>query len=220
MTNLQQLYAVRFAGTGLDKRRRVWKVLCEHFFDHLIDPESTVLDLACGYGEFINHVRCQKKIAVDINPDAEGYPDSSVTFVKSSATDLRAIDSNSIDTVFTSNFLEHLSNKVECDRLFAEVKRILAPGGQFIIMGPNIKYTYRVYWDYYDHILPFSDLAVAEGLSQHGFVIERRVGRFLPFTMNNAMPTPDIAIKVYLHLRIAWRVLGKQFLIVSRKPLQ
>jgi hypothetical protein len=114
----------------------------------------------------------------------------------------------------------HLSSKAECDRLFTEVKRILAPGGQFIVMGPNIKYTYRVYWDYYDHILPFSDLAVAEGLSQHGFVIERRIGRFLPFTMNNAMPTPDIAIKVYLHLRIAWRVLGKQFLIVSRKPLQ
>jgi ubiquinone/menaquinone biosynthesis C-methylase UbiE len=220
MTDLQQLYALRFADIGLDKRRRVWKVLCDDFFNKLIDPENTVLDLACGYGEFINNVRCRHKIAVDMNRDAQAHLNADVEFVESSAGDMQQIANNTIDTVFTSNFLEHLPDKIACDRVLDEIWRVLTPGGQIIVMGPNIKHAFREYWDYYDHILPFSDLSIAEGLRQHGFTLEHVVGRFLPYTMNNSLPTPAIIIKAYLHLPLAWRIFGKQFLVVARKAQQ
>jgi hypothetical protein len=52
--DLPAIYRHRFEATGLDKRNRVWKVLCQYFFNPMIGPDQDVLDLACGYGEFIN----------------------------------------------------------------------------------------------------------------------------------------------------------------------
>jgi hypothetical protein len=56
MADLQKIYSERFSMTGLDKRRRVWKILCRAFFDSYLSPELTVVDLACGYGEFMGIV--------------------------------------------------------------------------------------------------------------------------------------------------------------------
>jgi ubiquinone/menaquinone biosynthesis C-methylase UbiE len=217
MTDIQKLYAQRFVDTGLEKRDRVWKVLCERFFDPLINPDSTVLDLGCGYGEFINNVRCKHKIAVDMNPDAAARLHSEIKFYKSSATDLGVVDTDSIDAVFTSNVLEHLSSKQECSEVLRSVWRILKPNGQFIVLGPNIKYAYREYWDYYDHNLPFSELSIAEGLRLSGFVVARVFPRFLPYTMNSSLPTADLLVRIYLSMPIAWRIFGKQFLVIAKK---
>ena len=217
MANIQRLYALRFADIGLEKRQRVWKVLCDRFFNNLIEPDSTVLDLACGYGEFINNVRCGRKFAVDVNPDTAVNLDECVVLYRNPATDLHQIESDSIDTVFTSNFLEHLASKAECDLVLGEVWRILKGNGQFIVMGPNIKYAYREYWDYYDHTLPLSDVSVSEGLRQRGFEIDRVIPRFLPYTMNNSIPTSDTLVRIYLLMPLVWRIFGKQFLVVAKK---
>src|SRR5260221_6530950 len=107
----QKLYSLRFNDTGLEKRSRVWKVLCQSFFNPLIDPHSTVLDLACGYGEFINNVRCARKLAVDVNPDTRARLNPGVEFYRSNATDLKEIEPASVEAVFTSNFLEHLRSR-------------------------------------------------------------------------------------------------------------
>ena len=162
MADLQKIYSARFAQTGLAKRRRVWKVLCRHFFDDLVGPDQIVLDLACGYGEFINEIRAGRKIAVDLNPDSAKHLDPDVTLYPSQGTDLSAVPRGSVDVVFTSNFLEHLRDKTECDQVFAEVRNVLKPGGRFIVLGPNIRYAYKEYWDYYDHYLPLSHLSLAE----------------------------------------------------------
>jgi SAM-dependent methyltransferase len=218
IANLRGIYAERFSRTGLDKRRRVWKVLCHDFFDDHIPPNATVLDLACGYGEFINQVRAKRKLAIDLNPDAARFLSNDVTYYCKPATDLSDIADGSVHAVFTSNFLEHLRDKSECDRVFSSVLKALQPGGRFIILGPNIKYAYREYWDYYDHYLPLSHLSLAEGLAQSGYQVRKVIPRFLPYTMNSNMPTPDLFIRAYLRLPVAWRVLGKQFLVIAEKP--
>src|ERR1039457_733784 len=51
--DLIAIYQERFTKTGLGKRDQVWKALCRSFFDPLIGSDKIVLDLACGYGEFI-----------------------------------------------------------------------------------------------------------------------------------------------------------------------
>lgn len=218
IASLQTIYAERFGRTGLEKRRRVWKILCADFFNDLIPPDAAILDLACGYGEFINQVRASRKFAIDLNPDAPQFLANDVTYYCKPATDLSDVPPVSLDVVFTSNFLEHLRDKAECDRVFSSVLGALRPGGRFIILGPNIKYAYKEYWDYYDHYLPLSHLSLAEGLTLANFRVQRIIPRFLPYTMNSGLPAPDLFIRAYLRLPFAWRFLGKQFLVIAEKP--
>src|SRR4051812_29490511 len=111
MMDIQKLYSQRFIDTGLEKRDRVWKILCERFFDPLINPESTVLDLGCGYGEFINNVRCKHKLAVDLNPDIAAGLDQCVKFYKLFVSKLHERATESVNLVFTSYVLYHLATK-------------------------------------------------------------------------------------------------------------
>ena len=131
---------------------------------------------------------------------------------------LNHLPANSLDRVFTSNFLEHLPNKATCDRVLQEILRVLKPGGKFVVMGPNIRFAYREYWDFYDHYLPLSDRSLAEGLQINGYDVEAVIPRFLPFTMAGKQPTADWLIRLYLALPIAWQVTGKQFLVIASKP--
>lgn len=217
VSELSILYRERFETTGIDKRQRVWATLCQSFFNDLVGPGRDILDLACGYGEFINNVSAHSKTAVDLNPDARKYLHGSTRFIEAPATDLSAVEDASIDVTFTSNFLEHLPDKAACSAVFAEVRRVLRPGGRFIVMGPNIRYAGAEYWDYYDHHLPLSHLSLAEGLVLAGFRVTRNIPRFLPFTMVGKTPTNDFLIRAYLKLPFAWNIFGKQFLVVAEK---
>ena len=64
---LELIYDRRFAGQQ-EYRNRVWQVLIGSFFQKFIPPDASVLDLGCGYGEFINNVRCATKYGMDLNP--------------------------------------------------------------------------------------------------------------------------------------------------------
>ena len=218
MPDLAALYRFRFRESERPQKMMIWKTLCEQFFQNLVGNDRVVVDLACGYGEFINNIKARKKYAVDLNPDAPQYLDADIAFCPSRADAITAIGDNTADVVFTSNFLEHLKTKEECDAVLAEVRRILKPAGRFIIMGPNIRYLAAEYWDFYDHYLPLSHLSLEEGLVQAGYDIEMIVSRFLPYTTRSALPQHPMLISLYLKIPLAWRILGKQFLVVGRKP--
>lgn len=218
MSNLSTIYRQRFENTGLARRDNVWKVLCRSFFGRYIPQQAVVLDLACGYGEFINNIDAAKKLAIDLNEDAPLHLSPDVNFTLSPADDLSSLEDNSVDIVFTSNFLEHLPDKATCNAVFIEILRVLKPGGRFLVLGPNIRYAYREYWDYYDHYLPLSHLSLAEGLANAGFIVREVIPRFLPYTMNNKMPAHPNLVRWYLMVPLAWRLLGKQFFVVSEKP--
>src|SRR5262245_28320566 len=139
MPDLIALYRFRFRESERAQKMAIWKTLCANFFQDLIGENKVVADLACGYGEFINNIKAKKKYAIDLNPDASKFLSSDIEFCQCPANHISGIGNNSIDAVFTSNFLEHLRNKEECDAVFAEILRILKPNGHFIIMGPNIR---------------------------------------------------------------------------------
>jgi hypothetical protein len=77
---LQNIYEKRFAGT-LAYRKKIWNVLVHDFFQKYVSPDDAVVDLGCGYGEFINTVQCAKKFAMDLNPDAPKYLAPAVQFL-------------------------------------------------------------------------------------------------------------------------------------------
>lgn len=217
MPDLGSLYAYRFKESDLPEKRRIWRTLCKHYFQRLVGANRVVVDLACGYGEFINEISATRKIGVDLNGAYGKHLASDVEFINCSAHEI-ALPHESVDVVFTSNFLEHLRSKEECDTVFAEVLRVLRPGGRFIIMGPNIRYLASQYWDFYDHYLPLSHLSVEEGLAQAGFEPQLVIDKFLPYTTRSSLPKASALIALYLHVPLAWRILGKQFLVVGRKP--
>lgn len=218
MTDITKLYEFRFPEEDLRQKNNIWKVLCRSFFQKLVPQDATVLDVACGYGEFINNIKAGAKFGLDINPRTRRHLNSDVKLVARPADD-NGLPAESIDVVFTSNFLEHLPDKVVMDRVLAEIKRVLRPGGKFIVMGPNLRYVKEAYWDFYDHHLPLTDVSLKEGLVQSGFDVERVIPRFLPYSTKSGIPQHAFLIETYLRVPLAWQVMGKQFLAVSRKPM-
>jgi SAM-dependent methyltransferase len=214
---LQKIYGARFA-QNLAYRRKVWNVLVPSFFQKYVALGDAVLDLGCGYGEFINTIRCGQKLAMDLNPDAPKYLDSSVRFLEQDCSSRWQVEDASLYVVFTSNFFEHLPDKAALGRTLDEIFRCLAPGGKLIAMGPNIKHLPGKYWDFWDHHLPLTEISLSEGLSNRGFEIVTRLGKFLPYTMVGQREYPDILLKLYLRFPMAWRIMGKQFLIIAAKP--
>lgn len=215
--NLSELYKIRFAEAQLPRKNAIWKVICEIHLQKLIDPSDTVVDIACGYGEFLNNISAKRKIAVDLNPDARNFLNSDVEFHQCKATDLGQIAKNTADIVFTSNFLEHLPNKGALDEFLDQVRLALRPTGKYIILGPNLRYLDGQYWDYYDHHLGLTHLSLCEALQLKGFKIDVCIDRFLPYTTQGSLPTHPWLVKAYLKSPWAWKLLGKQFLIVARK---
>jgi SAM-dependent methyltransferase len=218
MDNLEELYRVRFTDADRLRKDAIWRVLCEHFFQRYVSPRDTVLDIACGFGEFTRHIRAGRRIAVDINPHAGDYLPADVEFHPASAADLAPIATGSVDVCFSSNFFEHLPSKEVLDQVLRETLRVLKPGGRYVAMQPNLRYAPGEYWDYYDHVLPLTHLSCYEAFAKAGYEVTELIDRFLPFSTASRLPQAPWLVRGYLAFRPAWRLLGRQFLIVGRKP--
>ncbi len=218
MDDLARLYRVRFPAEDRAARDRLWAVLCGDFFQQFVRDGDTVLDLACGYGEFVRHIRASRRIAVDVNPDASAGLPPDVEFYLTPAERLQAIADDTVDVCFTSNFFEHLPDKPTLTRVLEEVRRVLRPGGRFVALQPNIRYLASTYWDFYDHVLPLSHLSCREAFEHTGLAVTLLVPRFLPYRTRSRLPQHPWLVRRYLRSPWAWRLLGKQFLIVGEKP--
>jgi SAM-dependent methyltransferase len=216
---LSRVYAHRF-DAAREYRRGVWGVLVKNFFQRLVPDGAVVLDLGCGYGEFINSVRAGKKLGMDLNPGSKGNLDGNVEFIQQDCSVRWPLSDGSLDVVFTSNFFEHLPDKTTLGQTLNQVFRCLKPDGRLIALGPNIKYTGGRYWDFWDHYLPLTEASLSEGLTVRGFDIEQCHSQFLPYTMVGAHQYPLWSVAAYLRFPILWRWKGEQFLVVARKPAQ
>lgn len=214
---LAELYKIRFPTRELERKNAIWKVICQNFLQRFVRPTDTVVDIACGYGEFLNNINARRKIAIDLNPDAREHLQATVEFHNLGATELGSVVHGEADIVFTSNFLEHLPNKKTLDAFLEQVLVALKPGGRYVSMGPNLRYLPGEYWDFYDHHLGLTHLSLSEALQLRGFKVDLCIDRFLPYTTQGALPTHPALVKAYLKIPPAWRLLGKQFLIVARK---
>jgi SAM-dependent methyltransferase len=213
---LQRLYEKRFAGKS-EYRDRVWRVLVDDYFARWLPANAAVLDLGCGHCEFINNVRCEKRFGIDLNPDTVDRAGPNVRILTQNCSQPWALPDDSLDVVFTSNFFEHLHSKRELCNTLIQAWRSLRPGGRIIALGPNIRYLRGAYWDFYDHYLPLTELSLAEVMTDTGFSIEEQIPRFLPYTMSRGGRPPVWMLRLYLRLKFAWPLLGRQFLVVARK---
>jgi SAM-dependent methyltransferase len=218
MDDLALLYRARFSDADVARKDAIWKVLCERFFQRYVEPGFTVLDIASGYGEFLRHIRAQRKIAIDLNPEAARFVPAGAEFHLGSAADLSCIETASVDVCFSSNFFEHLPSKEVLDKVLGEALRVLRPNGLYVAMQPNLRYAPGEYWDYYDHVLPLTHLSCREAFLKAGFDVCELIDRFIPFSTASRLPQHPLLVRLYLACRPAWRILGRQFVIVGRKP--
>lgn len=216
--DIQSLYRHRFSERDKAAKSRVWAVVVRAFFQKWVRPQDTVVDLGCGYGEFLNHVRCARRIGVDLNPDAPRHLHSGIEFHAGSVCEIPFLPDGCADVVFTSNVIEHLPDKQHVSRMIGEALRILKPGGHFILVGPNVRCIPGAYWDFWDHVVPISDRSLVEVLGSLGFEIADCHARFLPYTTRSAIPKAPLLIGAYLKFPPIWRLMGSQFLVRARKP--
>ncbi len=214
--DVQTIYSQRFAANRA-YRQKIWQVLTANFFHQFIAPSAAVLDLGCGYGEFINQIAAREKYGMDLNPDSAQMLAAGVRFLRQDCSQPWPLPEQALDAVFTSNFFEHLPDKATLGRTLEQARRCLKPGGRLIALGPNVKDLPGAYWDFWDHYLPLTELSLAEGLRNRGFQIEKCYKRFLPYTMADGRQYPMVFLKLYLSLPLAWRFFGKQFLVVGVK---
>ena len=214
--DLTQIYEKRFSGHE-NYRNRIWEILVNKFFSKWIRPTDNILDLGCGYGEFINHTKCDVRFAMDLNPKTKLLLDKGIIFHQQDCSESWKIKHNSIDLVFTSNFFEHLPNKESLDRTIGEVKKALKQGGRLIAMGPNISVLNGKYWDFWDHHIPLSDQSLIELLQMHDFRIVHSFSKFLPYNMVRVKKRPLFLVSLYLSIPFLWKLFGKQFLIIAKK---
>lgn len=215
-SELETIYDRRF-NSHIAYRNQVWRVLTARYFSRYISPEATVLDLGCGYGEFINNIACRRKYAIDLNSRARERLSADVTFLEQDCSAPWTLADDSLDVVFTSNFFEHLPSKQAMGSTLAEAFRCLRPGGRMIAMGPNVRFLGGAYWDFWDHHLALTEHSVAEAFEIQGFRVEKVIDRFLPYTMVNKRRAPTVLIGFYLNLPFAWKIFGKQFLVMATR---
>lgn len=213
---LVSIYEERF-DESVEKREGIWRVLCKDYFQKFIKPSDTVLDLAAGYCEFINNIKCKTKIAVDLNPKTKKMANKNVKFYKALSTKLPKSLTGKVNVVFTSNFFEHLDSKSELIDTLKEAHRVLKPGGKIMILQPNIRLVGAKYWDYVDHTLPLTEKTLYEALALSGFKLTYKKVRFLPYTANSRKPASPILVKLYLKIPIAQFFMGKQTFVIGQK---
>jgi SAM-dependent methyltransferase len=102
-SDLQRIYAQRFSA-NLEYRKSVWRILIQDSFQKLIPKNSAILDLGCGYSEFINQVEASQKFGMDLNPDSPKFLAPGVKFLSQDCSKPSPMQSGTLDVVFTSNF--------------------------------------------------------------------------------------------------------------------
>jgi SAM-dependent methyltransferase len=119
------------------------------------------------------------------------------------------------DGILLSNTLEHLMNFEDVQRCLRKMHAALRPGGVVAVLGPNFKYCAKEYFDCADHVLALTHVSVQEHLFAAGFQIQSVLPRYLPYSFRGRLPPSKSLTRLYLRNPWAFRLLGKQFLVIA-----
>jgi SAM-dependent methyltransferase len=213
------LYAHRFTEAERALKRRVWKTLCDAFFSRYVPTRGTVLDVGAGFCDFINNVHAARRIAVDVNPETVDSASSGVEVHTISVERIgEVLDPASVDLTFASNVFEHLRSPDHLMDALGAIFKVLTPGGTLVVMQPNVGRLGGAFWDFVDHTLPLTEKGMSEALEISGFEVTERRAAFLPYTTKSPLPKWTFLVRLYLLFPPAQWLLGKQMLLVARRP--
>jgi len=215
--NHQRLYEYRFRDVDQRARAAVWSEIGPFVHGRLGSPQR-VLDPAAGRCEFLNSIGATERWGVELVDYEEGWTAPGVKLLVGDVMDVD-LPVSYFGGIWVSNFLEHLPDQETVAAFLERMRDRLAPGGRIAIMGPNFRYCATEYFDCADHTVILTHVAVAEHLYAAGFAIEAVTPRFLPYSFRGRLPADARMTRRYLSLPILWRLLGKQFFVVARRPV-
>ncbi len=217
-TYLKKLYSNRFDYKQQKAKMALWKILIEEFLQKHIQEDSVILDIAGGSCEFINQVKAKEKYLIELNPDAKLFADSNVKIFNVNILNVNdeEILSKKYDTIFVSNFFEHLNSKEDLVNILLFCFNQLNPGGFILVIQPNFKYAVKEYYDFIDHQLPITHSSLKEALEAIGFKIDVLIPKFLPYSTKGRPSSPKL-LKIYIKLTFLWNLFGGQMFIKASK---
>ena len=197
------------------ERRMVWEEICRYLNRHYISGDSDILELGCGYGDFIGNIHSRNRVAVEkdlaFKEYLADYPNVTVHYLDAKSA-LSTFPKKSFDVVFCSNFLEHFEIP-EVRDLLNSISDILKPGGKLVVLQPNFQLCSSLYFDDWTHKSIFSHVSFSDLLECHGFTIKSCIKKFLPFSMKSKLPISRRLVRLYLNSPV--KPFAMQFLIVA-----
>jgi Methyltransferase domain len=212
----ERLYTFRLRDVDQASRTAVWRPIAKSVHRMLGEPRR-VLDPASGRGEFIASVPAAERWAVDRVAHAASLESKDIHQLIGNVMEVD-LPQGHFDGIFVSNFLEHLPSPEAIGSFLARMMNVATDGGRIAVMGPNYRYSAKVYWDFADHIIALTHRTIEEHLYAAGFELIRTYPRFLPYSFTGSLPASAGLTAAYLRLRPAWWLFGKQFLVIAQRP--
>ncbi|GHU64500.1 hypothetical protein FACS189447_01440 [Spirochaetia bacterium] len=138
-----------------------------------------ILDIGCATGTLLAELKKRgwDTAGIEICEEEAGYARKERFLdVRSLPLEENHFTERSFDVILASHLIEHLNDP---GALVKEVRRILKPGGRFIVTTPNISgfqaKMFRGQWRsaIFDHLYLFSVKTLSELLKRNGFNIEK-----------------------------------------------
>ena len=197
----------------LEERTYVWREIAR-YVRRDAPAVGTLVEMGPGYCDFINHFPASRKIAFDLNPEMLDHAAEDVDLRIQDARHLPAVGRGSVDLVFASNFLEHLSEP-DAARFLSDARDVLSERGRLILLQPNHRRCAEHYFDDPTHRTIFDHLNIYDWLTRHGLRARRVVPGLLPFSMKSRLPKWPMLVRLYLNSPI--RPLGAQMYVVAER---
>jgi ubiquinone/menaquinone biosynthesis C-methylase UbiE len=192
-------------------RAAVWRHICA-YLQRYIRPDAAVLELGAGWCDFANNVRAGRVTALDLDDVVLRAAAPHVTAVVGDCANLSGFADGSFDVVFASNLLEHL-DRPTCNRVLAEARRVLVPGGLLILLQPNFRLNPGGYFDDFTHVSIFTDRSLRDYLTCDGWTVRAMHARFLPLSMRSR--GAGLSFLVPWYLRSPIKPMAGQMLAVA-----
>lgn len=150
-------------------------VLPLYIINYLPDADGKVLDIGCGFGQFLLELKRRGYTdiqGIDIDSESIEYclsQNINVTQVKSLSS-FASLNENAFDLIVMSHVLEHI-NKPEIIETLRLVRSMLSAEGRLVVMVPNAQSNTHAYWAYEDftHETIFTSGSISYVLQKAGF---------------------------------------------------
>lgn len=160
-------------------------------------PGGCVLDVGCGDGDYLMVMRSLGWEVAGVDPDPRAVADA-----RESGLDVRlgtlsdgGFPSGHFDVVTLCHVIEHVHDPIQ---LLAECRRVLAPGGELIVMTPNLDSEghrrFGADWLHLDpprHLVIFTVESLRRALASAGFADVQQ----LPVRLRGASAGPSEALR-------------------------
>ncbi|MEM7356021.1 MAG: class I SAM-dependent methyltransferase [Acidobacteriota bacterium] len=128
----------------------VWKrSIVETFIEPNVTPSTTVLEIGPGHGRWSKEIvgRCGQLILVDLSPSCIDYCHSllaghdHVAYRVTEGRSLPEVADGGVELIWSFDAFVHMSAEV-IESYFAEIRRVLAPGGRALIHHPGRRHLF------------------------------------------------------------------------------